>query len=802
MMKPLVKIFDQVGMDDVGLVGGKNASLGEMVQHLVPKGIPIPPGFAVTSHAYWLFLDATGLRERIREILSDLQFRDLNNLADHGRRVRETILKAEMPEELQRAMLDAYHELSAKGGKPLDVAVRSSATAEDLPGASFAGQQESYLNIHGDAALLDAARKCYASLFTDRAIVYREENHFDHLKVALSIGVQQMVRSDLACSGVMFTLDTESGFRDVVLINASYGLGESIVKGLVNPDQYFIFKPTLDRIHRPIVGQRLGNKETKIVYQDKGQVPTTTIKVPAGDRQRFCLTDDEALALARYGVEIEKYYSERSGHAEPMDIEWAKDGNDGTLFIVQARPETVVANRDRSVIEEYRLEKKGRILVKGLSVGERIGSGHVRVLRDAKNISTFKDGEVLVAPMTDPDWVPVMKRAAAIVTDSGGRPCHAAIVSRELGTPAVVGTGNATTELTDGQLVTVSCAEGEEGKVYEGALPFHIDRTPVAHLEKPKTKIMMNLADPDQAFDHSFIPNEGVGLARLEFVFTNFVGIHPLALLHPERVRDAETKKKIDQLTRGYRDRSAFMVDRLAEGVGRIAAAFYPKDVIVRASDFKTNEYAGLLGGADFEPTEANPMIGWRGSSRYYDPKYEEAFLLECRAFRKVREEMGLTNLIVMIPFCRTPEEGKAVLDTMAKAGLVRGKDGLQVYVMVEIPSNVILAEEFAALFDGFSIGSNDLTQLILGVDRDSEIVSRLYDEKNEAVLRAIRHVIRVGKEKNIKVGICGQAPSDDPAFAEFLVREGIDSISLNPDTVFKTTLAVIKMEKRLRKKS
>ena len=796
--KPLIKLFDTIGMDDVGLVGGKNASLGEMVQYLVPQGIPIPPGFAVTSHAYWLFLDATGLRDRIRDLLSDLSFRDLKNLELHGKRVREAIRSATIPEALQAEVLSAYHALVGNG--PADVAVRSSATAEDLPGASFAGQQESYLNVHGDAALMEAVRNCYASLFTDRAIVYREENGFDHLKVALSVGVQKMVRSDLACSGVMFTLDTESGFQDVVLINAAYGLGESVVQGKVNPDQLYVFKPTLTDGHRPIVGRRLGSKETKIIYQQKGQTPTTTIAVPAGDRQRFCVTDDEVLALSNYAVTIEKYYSERIGHAQPMDIEWAKDGNDGALYIVQARPETVEANKDRSILEEYHLDKKGRVLTKGLAVGARIGSGRVRVLEDVHHLSDFQAGDVLVARMTDPDWVPVMKRAAAIVTDSGGRTCHAAIVSRELGTPAVVGTGDAMSVLKDGDLVTVSCAEGEQGRVYAGALPFHVEKTDLGHVDQPTTKIMLNLADPDQAFEYSFIPNHGVGLARLEFVFINSVGIHPLALLHPERVQDVAVREEIERRTRGYGERADYMVERLAEGVGRIAAAFYPNDVIVRASDFKTNEYAELLGGKDFEPTEANPMIGWRGSSRYYDPKYEEAFLLECRAFRKVREEMGLTNLVVMIPFCRTPEEGKAVLNTMAKAGLVRGKDGLRVYVMVEIPSNVILAEEFAELFDGFSIGSNDLTQLILGVDRDSEIVSHLYQEKNEAVLRAIRHVIRVGKERKIKVGICGQAPSDDPAFAEFLVREGIDSISLNPDTVLKTTIAINALEKKLKK--
>ena len=794
-----VKFFEDIGMDDVALVGGKNASLGEMVCNLEKRGIPVPGGFAVTAAAYWRFLDASGLRPRIKGALKGLDVRDVNQLAERGSIVRQTILAADMPADLREAVVAAYRELCVRSKKKnADVAVRSSATAEDLPGASFAGQQDTYLNIRGDFAIVDAVRRCFASLFTNRAIVYREEKGFDHLKVALSVGVQQMVRSDLASAGVMFTIDTESGFADAILINAAYGLGESVVQGKVNPDQYYVFKPTLKEKFRPIIGKTLGSKETKIDYSIEGASTIRTVTVPAEDRKRFCLTDDEVLTLAKWGVAIEDYYSKRAGGWQPMDIEWAKDGESGKLFIVQARPETVQAQKDRKVLEEYVMQQKGKVLVRGLSVGMKIAKGKVRVIRDVHDMSSFKDGEVLVAEMTDPDWVPIMKRAAAIVTNSGGRTCHAAIVSREMGTPAVVGTGNGTAVLKDGMEVTISCAEGEEGRVYEGLLPFVVNVTKLTGFKKPQTQIMMNIAEPELAFDHSFIPNEGVGLARIEFIFINYIKAHPMALLHPEKVPDEKVRLQLDELTSGYGDRASFVVDRLAEGVGRLAAAFYPKDVIVRASDFKTNEYAGLIGGDVFEPKESNPMIGWRGASRYYDPKFKEAFLLECKAFKKVRDEMGLTNLIVMIPFCRTPEEGKEVLKTMAEAGLVRGKNGLRVYVMVEIPSNIILAEEFADVFDGFSIGSNALTQLTLGVDRDSSLVARLYDEQNDAVTRSIRQVIRIAKKKKVKIGICGQAPSDFPEFAEFLVREGIDSISLNPDTVLKTSIRIERLERRL----
>ncbi|KPJ85820.1 phosphoenolpyruvate synthase [Parcubacteria bacterium SG8_24] len=793
--------FKDLDMRHVELVGGKNASLGEMFRNLTPRGIAVPDGFAVTAAAYWYFLDSAGLRDAIKETLDGLDVKDVDDLASRGHRVRQAILAAEIPLDLQEAIAKAYRGMGSGKEGNSDVAVRSSATAEDLPGASFAGQQETYLNIRGEFALIDAVRRCFASLFTNRAIVYREEKGFDHLKVALSVGVQKMVRSDLATAGVMFTIDTETGFRDAILINASYGLGESVVQGKVNPDQHFVFKPTLKKGHRPIIERTLGEKESKIIYSLEGGSPIRTVPVPNEERRKFCLTDDEILQLARWGMEIEEYYSGLRKAYQPMDIEWAKDGKTGELFIVQARPETVQSEKDPEVLETYLLKQRGEVLVSGLSVGSKIGSGKVRLIKGVHEMSAFQEGEVLVAEMTDPDWVPIMKKASAIITNSGGRTCHAAIVSRELGTPAIVGTGDATAKLKGGQEVTVSCAEGEEGFVYKGLLPFEVRRVRLKGFRKPKTQIMMNIAEPDMAFGHSFIPNDGVGLARIEFIFTNFLKAHPLAILNYDQIEDPKVREEIDALTAAYDSRESFYVKRLAEGIGRLAAAFYPRDVIVRTSDFKTNEYAGLVGGTAFEPTEANPMIGWRGASRYYDPKYAKAFLLECEAFRKVRDEMGLTNVIMMIPFCRTPEEGRKVLKVMEGAGLKRGQNGLKVYVMVEIPSNIILAERFAEVFDGFSIGSNDLTQLTLGVDRDSALVSHLYDENNEAVMESIRRVIDVARRKKVKIGICGQAPSDYPEFAKFLVREGIDSISLNPDTVLKTTMEIAKLEAKLKRK-
>ncbi len=790
--------FRNLDMKSVPQVGGKNASLGEMFQRLTEKGIRVPDGFATTAEAYKQFLLENELRSFIRDTLKGINVSSLSDLQRRGAKIRQAILDAKLPDELVLDIRQAYRELSQKEGrgKPVDVAVRSSATAEDLPGASFAGQQESFLNIRGEEALLEAIQKCYASLFTDRAIVYRVEQGFDHLKVSLSAGVQKMVRSDKASAGVMFTIDTESGFKDAVLINAAWGLGESVVQGKVSPDQYYVFKPLLEeRTYDPIISRRIGSKKNKIIYNTKPKPPVKTVEVPIKERKLPCLTDKEILTLARWGVEIEKYYSKLAKEERPMDIEWAKDGVDKKLYIVQARPETVQAGKDLNVLETYKLKKRGKILAEGLAIGSRIGKGTVRIIKDVKSLKTFHDGDVLVTRMTDPDWVPIMKRAGAIVTDSGGRTCHAAIVARELGTPAVVGTKDASKKLKNGMKVTVSCAEGDVGYVYQGILPFDVDRTDLKGLKKPKTDIMMNIAQPDLAFGHSFIPNSGVGLARTEFIFTDFIKVHPLALIHEKKIKDKALKKRIAEITYPYSDNKAFFIDKLAEGIAMLAAGFYPNDVIVRTSDFKTNEYASLVGGSLFEPEEANPMIGWRGASRYYDPKYKEAFILECKAIKKVREEMGLTNVVVMIPFCRTPEEGKAVLKTMAEAGLAKGKKGLRVFVMIEIPSNIILAEKFADIFDGFSIGSNDLTQLTLGVDRDSELVSRIYDELNPAVLESIRHVINIAKKKRVKIGICGQAPSDYPEFAKFLVRERIDSMSLNPDSVIKTTLDVLKVE-------
>jgi pyruvate,water dikinase len=794
------KDFSEISMKDVAKVGGKNASLGEMFRNLRSQGINVPDGFAVTSFAYWRFIDSAGLRPMIKKILRGLDVKDIRDLESRGAAVRQAIMSAELPLDVAEAALRAFRRLRARSRREIEVAVRSSATAEDLPGASFAGQQESYLNVRGEKELLLAVKKCYASLFTNRAIVYREEKGFNHLRIALSVGVQVMIRSDLAAAGVMFTLDTETGFRDAVLVNAAYGLGESVVQGRVMPDQFYVYKPFLKNNLRPLIGRRLGEKEIKVVYA-KGGALTKTAPVSPGERRHYCLTDDEVLLLAKWGAQIEKYYSKISGEYRPMDIEWAKDGRTSELFIVQARPETVQAKRDQNVLLEYLLKKKGKVLTSGLAIGSKIGTGRVRVIKNMSEMHKFRDGEILVAEMTDPDWVPIMKRAAAIVTSSGGRTCHAAIVSRELGTPAVVGTGNAARALKTGMPVTVSCAEGENGFVYQGILPYEIRKTKLATLGKPKTDIMMNLAEPSQAFEYSFLPGSGVGLARVEFIFNDFVKAHPLALINYRRLKDKKARREIDKLTSGYSDKRQYFIDRMAEGIAMLAAAFYPKDVIVRVSDFKTNEYAKLIGGEAFEPKEANPMIGWRGASRYYDKNYKDAFLLECAALRKVREKMGFKNVVVMIPFCRTPEEGRAVLKVMSSAGLRRGKDGLRVFVMVEIPSNVILAEEFADLFDGFSIGSNDLTQLTLGVDRDSALVSHLYNELNPAVRESVSRVIRVARKKKIKVGICGQAPSDFPEFAEFVVREGIDSVSLNPDTVLKTTLNILKLEKKLRRR-
>jgi pyruvate, water dikinase len=791
-----VRWFEEIGIGDVPLVGGKNASLGEMYRELSSAGVRVPNGFAITADGYRSFLRQAGLGDRLRALLGGLDTRDIEDLRRRGQSVRDAILAEELPATLGAEIAAAYERLSGDG-EGVDVAVRSSATAEDLPEASFAGQQESYLNVKGRAMLAEACRRCFASLFTDRAISYRTERGFDHFQVALSIGVQRMVRSDLASSGVMFSIDTETGFRDVVLINAAYGLGENVVQGAVNPDEYVVFKPTLKAGFRPIVRKRLGTKEFKLIYAAGGTRAVRNVPVEAEERARFTLSDDEILALARSACTIEEHYSKRLGRSMPMDMEWAKDGRSGELFIVQARPETVISQRARDVLETYRLKQRGRELVSGRAVGERIAVGPARVIDSPEHLKKFLDGEILVTDKTDPDWEPVMKKAAAIVTNRGGRTCHAAIVSRELGVPAIVGTETGTAVLHTGDEVTVSCAEGETGRVYEGRLDFEVDRVSTKDVGRPKTRIMMNVGDPDEAFRLSFIPNDGVGLAREEFIVTSSIKIHPNALLDYEHIEDVEVRREIDRLTAGYSDKGDYFVDKLAEGVARIAAAFHPKDVIVRLSDFKSNEYANLIGGRAYEPIEDNPMLGFRGASRYYDPRYRRGFALECRAMKKVRDEMGLVNVKLMIPFCRTIEEARRVLAEMAENGLRRGEHGLEIYVMCEIPSNVILAREFAEIFDGFSIGSNDLTQLILGVDRDSSVVAHVFDERNPAVKAMIASVIREAKACGRKIGICGQAPSDYPEFAEFLVEQGIDSISLNPDAVLKTTVRILHAERR-----
>ncbi len=794
-----IRWFDGITMDDVPLVGGKNASIGEMYRELTPLGVKIPNGFATTSEAYWYLLEEGGIVEKLKDTLEGLDKKDVADLSERGKRARELILGAGLPEDLWQEIRESYDHLCAEYGHDTDVAVRSSATAEDLPTASFAGQQESFLNIRGHAALKEACLKCFASLFTDRAISYRIDNGFDHFRVALSVGVMKMVRSDLAASGVIFTLDTESGFRDVVFITGSYGLGENIVQGAVNPDEFYVFKPTFREGYRAIIRKNLGEKRIKMIYGVGGsKVLTRNVEVPEAERRRFCITDEEVLKLAEYALIIEDHYSLRAGKRWPMDIEWAKDGQTGELFIVQARPETVQSQKAMDTLEIYHLEEKGRVLVTGKSVGEKIATGMARVITDVAHLDSLNPGEVLIADTTTPDWEPVMKKASAIVTNRGGRTCHAAIVSRELGIPAVVGADEATEKITTGQPVTVSCAEGDNGIVYDGELSYRVETISLKELTRPRTKMMMNLGNPEEAFSLSMIPNDGVGLARMEFIINGYIKIHPMALVHPEKVEDPEERERIEELTYGYEDKRLYFVERLAQGVGTIAAAFYPKPVVVRMSDFKTNEYASLIGGRYFEPHEENPMIGFRGASRYYSERYREGFALECMAMRRVREEFGLKNLIVMIPFCRTLKEAEGVLRVMAEEGLKRGEQGLKVYVMCEIPNNVLLIEEFAGLFDGFSIGSNDLTQLTLGVDRDSALLSTIFDERDPGVKRLISMCIEGARRCGRHTGICGQAPSDYPEFAEFLVREGIDSISLNPDSVMKITLRVKEMEERL----
>ncbi|MEG3838109.1 phosphoenolpyruvate synthase [Microcoleus sp. MON2_D6] len=793
--KALVLLFDEVGIADIPLVGGKNASLGEMIQQLTSQGVRVPNGFATTAYAYRYFIQSAGLEAKLREIFADLDVEDMQNLRQKGKQARALILDTPFPRELQAAIADAYEKLCDRYGDSTDVAVRSSATAEDLPDASFAGQQETYLNVQACAGVLECCHKCFASIFTDRAISYRQQRGFDHFEVALSVGVQKMVRSDLASSGVMFSIDTETGFKNAVLVTAAYGLGENVVQGTVNPDEYFVFKPTLKQGFRPILDKRLGSKTLKMVYDIGGSKYTKNVSVIAAEKNKFAIKDDEILQLAKWAVVIEEHYSKVRGTYTPMDIEWAKDGNTGELFIVQARPETVQSQKSAKVLRNYKLQGSSAVLAKGRAVGESIGQGKARVILDVHRIAEFQSGEVLVTNKTDPDWEPIMKKASAIVTNSGGRTCHAAIIAREMGIPAIVGTGDATQILKNGQEITVSCSEGDEGKVYSGLLPFEIQETAIENLPRTRTQILMNVGNPEEAFGLSAIPCDGVGLARLEFIIANHIKAHPLALIHFDELVDESVKEEIANLTALYQHKPDFFTDKLAHGIATIAAAFYPNPVIVRMSDFKSNEYANLLGGRQFEPKEENPMIGWRGASRYYDPNYREAYALECKALKRVRDEMGLTNVIPMIPFCRTPDEGRKVLAEMAKHGLVKGENGLQVYVMCELPSNVIFADEFAQVFDGFSIGSNDLTQLTLGLDRDSALVAHIFDERNEAVKRMVAIAIKAAKKYDRKIGICGQAPSDYPEFARFLVELGIDSISLNPDSVLKTLLDVAKVE-------
>ncbi len=793
-----IRWFEETTIEDVPLVGGKNASLGEMYRELTSKGVKIPNGFSVTAEAYWHVLNAGGILDKLKKTLEGLDVENVSELAKRGKAARDLILGAGIPDDLWEEIKNGYDRLCEQYGENTDVAVRSSATAEDLPTASFAGQQETYLNIRGYPALRDACSRCFASLFTDRAISYRVTNNFDHFKVGLSIGIMKMVRSDLASSGVIFTLDTETGFRDVVFITGSYGLGENIVQGQVNPDEFYVFKPTFREGYKPIVQKKVGDKQIKMIYGQGGsKILTRNVEVPEADRIRFCITDEEVLKLAGYAITIEDHYSNKYGESRPMDIEWAKDGITEELFIVQARPETVQSQKSKDILETYIIEKRSNVLARGRSVGSKIASGKAHVITDVSDLPSFKPGEILIADTTTPDWEPVMKTAAAIVTNKGGRTCHAAIVSRELGIPAVVGAGNATEVLEIGREITVSCAEGEDGLVYEGILPFHKDTLSLKDIKRPKTEIMMNLGNPEEAFGFSKILNDGIGLARLEFIISSYIKIHPMALVHPEKVKDPKVLQEIEKLTRDY-DKEDYFVDRLSQGVGTIAAAFYPKDVVVRMSDFKTNEYASLLGGSYFEMMENNPMLGFRGASRYSDERYREGFALECRAMKKVREEMGLKNLILMIPFCRTVEEARKVIAEMEKNGLKRGENGLQVYVMCEIPNNVLLIDEFSKVFDGFSIGSNDLTQLTLGVDRDSELLASEFDERDPGVMIIMAMAVQGAKRNGKHSGICGQAPSDFPEIAEFLVKQEIDSISLNPDSVMKITLKVLETEKEL----
>ncbi len=794
-----IRWFNELTIDDIPLVGGKNASLGEMYRELSSQGIQIPNGFAVTAEGYRYLLAQSHAWEALHIALDDLNPEDVTDLARRALKAREIIYAAPFPIDLENQILKAYVQLNQQYGDNISVAVRSSATAEDLPTASFAGQQDTFLNIQGEQALLEACKRCFASLFTDRAIHYRVDQGFDHFKLALSIGIMKMVRSDLDASGVMFSLDTDSGFSDVVFITGAYGLGENVVQGAVDPDEFYVHKPTFKQGYRTVLKRTLGAKKIKMIYSDgRTRESTQNVVTSEQERNRFCLTDKDVLTLADYAIKIENHYSAKAGQGKPMDMEWAKDGLDGRLYIVQARPETVVSQLSGTLLEQYTLTSKATPIVTGHSVGSKIATGTARIIDNISQMSSFKAGDVLIADITTPDWEPVMKIASAIVTNRGGRTCHAAIISRELGVPAVIGCDNATTSIKNNAPITVSCAEGDHGKVYEGILNFEIKTTDLSGLKRPKTKIMLNLGNPELAFKTSFLPNDGVGLARMEFIITESIKAHPMALIHPERVQDASELQQLKALTRYYNKPDDFFIERLSEGVATIAAAFYPKPVVVRMSDFKTNEYATLLGGRWFEFNEANPMIGFRGASRYTHPAYAEGFALECAAMKRVRNNMGLTNVILMIPFCRRVQEAKKVLAYMAQLGLKRGENDLEIYVMCEIPNNVISIDAFSEHFDGFSIGSNDLTQLTLGVDRDSAIIAEDFDERDPGVKEMIRLAVEGAKRNSKHCGLCGQAPSDYPEMADYLVEIGIDSMSLNPDTVLQTTQRILETEKHL----
>ncbi len=791
--------FDEIELKDLPAVGGKNASLGEMIKHLSPKGINVPGGFAVTASGYWHFIHSNGMAPFLKGQLGKLDTRDFANLQSIGSNIRNEMMHAKFPDDLRKSVLDSFKELKGEFTKPIEVAVRSSATAEDLPTASFAGQQESYLNIATDSDLIKACQACFTSLFTDRAIKYRIDNGFDHMKVALSIGVQKMVRSDLACAGVGFTLDPDTGFSNVVTLSGSWGLGENVVKGSVNPDEFYLFKPSLRAGRHAIISHKLGTKEKTMTYAhgNAGSLQTLTANIDTSEDKRgiYVLSDNEIETLGRWCLAIEDHYS------YPMDVEWAKDGITNELYIVQARPETVHSNvKKNQVFVEYKLKKKGEVLCKGIGLGNKISFGRARILESASQIGQLQGGEILVTGRTDPDWDPVLKKAGAIITDQGGRTSHAAIVAREMGATAIVGTGDATRKIKNGQMITVSTVEGDVGYVYDGKLEWDETIIDIGNIKMPETKVMFILGHPDKAFKYSFLPNDGVGLMRMEFIINNSIGIHPMALHRFDEVKDPEVKKLIESKSRSYKNKEDYFIDKLAEATAVIAAAFYPKDVIVRMSDFKSNEYANLIGGRQFEPAEENPMIGFRGASRYYHPLYKEAFEMECKAMKKVRDEMGFGNIKLMIPFCRTVEEGLKVSQLMEQQGLKRNVMGLELYMMVEIPSNALLAEEFAKHFDGFSIGSNDLTQLTLGADRDSELLSEIFSPFDPAVMQLIRMTIEKAKTAGVKVGLCGQAPSDYPEYASFLVECGIDSISFNSDALLKGIENILKSEKKFRK--